>query len=207
MNSTAIAALLIAALAAGSYLAGDHNRNNAWLAKQAAQERDARAALDAEVMRSAAAQLTLLADQADMQDRYQSLEESFNALIRRGPILVARTGTDGNSAADQCIGHHTDLNSGQEKDVPIGGDAGGIVDADLSFGAVWMWNSALAATDIPAGSCGVADTSPEACAAGSGVSIEAAIGNHITNAKSCAEDRLKHQQLIDYLTALPTPKP
>ncbi|MDD5028508.1 MAG: hypothetical protein PHH58_03245 [Rhodoferax sp.] len=48
IQSTFIPALLIALLAAGSYWAGDHNRNNAWLAKQAAQQQAATQQLQAQ---------------------------------------------------------------------------------------------------------------------------------------------------------------
>ena len=66
-----------------------------------------------------------------------------------------------------------------------------------------MWNSALAGADHPAGACGLADTSKAACDADAGVTLAEAWANHALNARLCAEDRLNHQRLIDYLTDRP----
>jgi len=72
-------------------------------------------------------------------------------------------------------------------------------DLVLSAGAVWMWNSALAGTDVPAGACGTADASEPACAARTAISLVDAWRNHAHNAQACTQDRLRYQQLIDYL--------
>jgi hypothetical protein len=72
-------------------------------------------------------------------------------------------------------------------------------DSVLSAGAVWMWNSALAGTDVPTGACSTADTSESACAADTTISLVDAWRNHARNAQSCAEDRLRYQRLIDFL--------
>lgn len=68
-----------------------------------------------------------------------------------------------------------------------------------------MWNSALTGTDTPAGACGAADTAAEACALDAGITLDAAWANHIANAKTCVEDRLKYQRLIDFVTTGPHP--
>lgn len=62
-----------------------------------------------------------------------------------------------------------------------------------------MWNSALAGADQPAGACGLADPAAPACAAATPLTVEDAWDNHTTNARLCAEDRLNHQNLIDFL--------
>jgi len=197
----AASVLLAAGLGGLGYYAGDHNRNNAWLAKQATQERDHREAVQAEVRRSQAAAAKSISEQQALQTSYATLESKFNALVLRGPIVVFRavSGSSGTCGerVDAAVGGKPD----QAANVPDSGSAGGSFGLDLSLGAVWVWNSALAGTDTPAGACGAADTSPEACAAGSGISLEAAWANHVTNAKTCASDRLRHQRLIDYITA------
>ena len=68
-----------------------------------------------------------------------------------------------------------------------------------------MWNSALAGTDVPAGTCGLADASVEACAADSGLTVDDAWTNHDINVRSCAADRLRYRALIEFLTERPAP--
>ena len=66
-----------------------------------------------------------------------------------------------------------------------------------------MWNSALTGTDQPAGACGAANTATPACAAATSLTTADAWDNHTFNAQLCAEDRLAHQRLIDFLTLKP----
>jgi hypothetical protein len=66
-----------------------------------------------------------------------------------------------------------------------------------------MWNSALAGSDQPSGACGLADPASPACAAQTGITLDDAWDNQAVNAQQCAEDRLNHQNLIDYLKAKP----
>ncbi len=68
----------------------------------------------------------------------------------------------------------------------------------LSLGAVSLWNSALAGSDVAADSCSPADPASPACAAASTASLEDAWANHRSNALSCAEDRAR----LAALTAL-----
>ena len=197
-----VLALALALVWGGAgYLAGDHNRNNAWVAKQATQERLAREALQAEVDRGQAAAAQSIKSQQALQQSYATLETQFNELNLRGPLVVFGAGHVDSSAG----GERADVGVVSEPDqaahAPGSGGAGGHSGLDLSFGAVWLWNSALVGTDAPAGACGAADTAAEACAAASGIPLEAAWANHVDNAKSCAIDRLRHQHLIDFLTA------
>lgn len=83
------------------------------------------------------------------------------------------------------------------------GDSGPV----LSLGAVWLWNAALTgqtdAAHTGAGACSIDAATHQAsaaCAAPSGVTLDAAWDNHIANAAACAADRLRHSQLIDFLT-------
>lgn len=192
---------LAAALCGAGYLAGDHNRNNAWLAKQATQERLAREALQAEVTRGQEAATQSIKSQQALQQSYATLETQFNELNLRGPLVVYRAGLAGTGAGGQHAGLAADSQHDEAADAPGGSGPDGPSGLDLSLGAVWVWNSALAGTDTPAGACGAADTAAEACATASGIPLEAAWANHVANAKSCAIDRLRHQHLIDFLTA------
>lgn len=179
------------------YYAGDHNRNNAWLAKQATQERAHRQAVQAEVLRGQAAARASIMEAQALQTSYQSLEGKFNALLARGPLVVFRSHPV-HSATGPESGAGPAAN---QPDAATALAAGADAAIGLNFGAVWMWNSALTGTDSPAGACGAADPTAPACALDAGLGLEAAWANHATNAKTCALDRLRHQRLIDFVTA------
>ena len=202
-----MALALVVAVGGAGYLAGDHNRNNAWLAKQATQERLAHQALQAEVLRGQAAAAKAIESQQALQQSYASLERQFNELILRGPLVVFSADASGGAAGLKRADAPGGAGPGQGQSAPDGGSAGGVSGLVLSLGAVWVWNSALAGADFAAGACAAADTTGQACAAASGIPLEAAWTNHVENAKSCALDRLRHQHLIDYLTAAQGPAP
>ena len=185
MTRTLAIVLLLLAWGATGYWAGDKNRNNAWLAKQAVAERKAHQAYETEVKRGNKAALQSIADQQALQKSYSTLEEKFNELRAHSPLVVYRNNGVAGPAA-------------QPPQALPGTDAGAAV--GLSLGAVWVWNSALAGADTPAGACGAADTAAPACALDAGVSLDAAWANHIANAQTCAQDRLRHQRLIDFIT-------
>jgi hypothetical protein len=76
-------------------------------------------------------------------------------------------------------------------------------DPVLTAGAVWMWDAALRGTTEPGQvlgrACG-ADATPEsACAALSPYTLLDAWRNHASNARACAQDRQRFNQLIDFL--------
>lgn len=71
--------------------------------------------------------------------------------------------------------------------------------AELSLGAVSLWNSALAGVDVPAGACRLDDATEGACAAGAGLRLEDAWRNHALNAQLCAEDRARYERLIEFV--------
>jgi hypothetical protein len=73
----------------------------------------------------------------------------------------------------------------------------------LTFHAVRLWNSALAGKHLPAGACGADDPESPACAAGAGITVDAAWSNHTENAARCAEDRARYDRLTDYLRSRP----
>lgn len=189
----ALVALILLLLAAGaSFWAGDHQRNNAWLAKQAKADRDAHAKYEAEVERGNKAAGHFLTELGNQEDRYAKLENKFEALRKRIPLLVPPAV----APATQTAG------AGSEPRVDQAPGSGMAVRSELSLGAVWMWNSALAGAEVPAGACGADAAAAEAssaCAQGAGITLDDAWDNHTVNARSCAADRLRHQRLIDYL--------
>ncbi|MCM2340459.1 hypothetical protein [Rhodoferax sp.] len=196
---------LIAAALAGalSFYGGFQYSDNAWQARQAKQVQAQAQALQAEVQRSHEAATKSIQEQLALQKSYTVLKEKFDVFSNRGPLVVLR-----NSAGAVCPagvlpgGAVADEHPGdsQGSGPAGGGDSAGAA-VSLTAGAVWMWNSALAGTDAPAGACGAADPTSPACAVDAGVSIAAAWANHTANAQACAADRLRHQRLIDYVTA------
>lgn len=181
-------ALLLLAAAAG-YWAGDRQRDNAWLAKQATVEREAHAKYEAEVERGQQAATHYLTDLSERNDRYAELETKFAALRARVPLVVPAPVAPG----PQATGTGPEPHQSPAPGINV------VIRPELSLGAVWMWNSALAGADVPAGACGADAATVEACAAGSGLTTADAWDNQAVNAKSCAADRLRYERLIDYL--------
>lgn len=190
----ALAALVLLLLAAAAgYWAGDHQRDNAWRAKEAREVFDAHQKYEAEVQRGNAAAGHFLDEFADQEDRYAELQSEFEKLGKRVALLVPPVAGAASAPA-----------AGSEPGVYAAGAAAPpcinfLVRPQLSLAAVWMWNSALAGADVPAGACGADAATEEACAAGAGLSIADAWDNHGVNARSCAADRLRYDRLIDYL--------
>lgn len=187
----ALVLLLIAAVA--GYWAGDHQRDNAWRAQQARVVLDAQQKYQAEVQRGNEAAGHFLNQLGDQEARYEELKNRFETLRKRVPLLVPAAAGEASAPA-----------AGSEPGVdPAGAAAPPCINflarPQLSLGAVWMWNSALAGADVPAGACGADATSADACAIGSGLTTADAWDNHTVNAKSCAADRLRYDRLIDYL--------
>lgn len=211
-----VAVLLVLSLCTGSYWAGDRNRNNAWLAKEALVAQQAAAALQAEVARSQQAQMSFTAEYLAMESGYTKLEGKFNELKRFAPLVVQRPRLAGAGhsvlvpGSDPAPGASPGLESNQPSATepnanpagPLAPDSGHVGGGlGLSVGAVWLWNSALNARDTPVGACGAANPAHPACAFDAGLGPEAAWDNHAANARTCAQDRLRHQRLIDYLVA------
>lgn len=194
------------AVAAGSYWAGDHNRNNAWLAKQAVVDRDAHAKYVAEVVRGDKAMGNLITEHQALQSNFQNLTEKFNGLSKRVPLVLVGGGSACATGPDSLgIGR-----LGKPRPQPEALDGRELSSGDgprLTAGAVWMWNSALTGTDQPAGACGANDTTSAACAAATEATLDDAWANHRANAQTCAEDRLGHKSLIDFLNKRASTKP
>jgi hypothetical protein len=184
----ALAALLIAlALVTFGYRQGSTATHNAWQAKEGKRIQEEKDAQEAEFRRADKASGALQAELLALAASNDQLHGAFDDYKRKHPLLARRPV---GRAAPAAVGQAPPLRC---EPVPGGNDSA------LSLGAVWMWNSALAGRDVPAGACGLADTSPEACAADSGRTLTDAWDNQALNAKLCAEDRLRHQRLIDFL--------
>lgn len=218
MNPIVIVLLILAWGGAG-YWAGDHQRNNAWLVKQAAIERKDHQAYVTEVERSNTAATSFAQEYGAMAKQFSTLEGQLNDARKRTPLAVYRNqfGNPANKLAGCPVVGGLALAPGlvpAPADAPSGADApvAGPLDAApavrpddvaLSLGAVWLWNSALTGVNTPAGACGAVGAPESACAAAAGLGLEAAWDNQAANAKTCALDRLRHQRLIDYITAQP----
>ena len=190
---------VLAGLLVSSFVAGDNYRDNAWLAKQATAERAANKKYAAEVERGNAAAGEFIVEHQTMQNSFQNLTEKFDGLSNRVPLL-ARIGDSAVCAgANRVAGNF--VGPQPPAGVPLEGGQPGGDSPLLTAGAVWMWNSSLTGTDQPAGACGAANTTAPACAAATGATVDDAWANHTTNARLCAEDRLVHRRLIDFLTS------
>lgn len=185
----ALGVLALAAAALwGSYRAGSNAADARWQAAQADAAHAANKKLLAAVEHGIQASEGLRTALAQQTTQYTQLERTFHdlrsriRLITAGPVSAARPAAgQPDSAALDALAN-------------AAGDS-----AQLSRAALWMWNSALAGRDVPADSCGLADTSDAACAPGSGASVDSAFENHELNARACAVDRLRYQHLIDFL--------
>ncbi len=183
-----LAALLALALWT-SYRSGRSAADARWQAAQADLAAAANRKLLAAVEKGIQASSDLHAALAQRTARYDQLERTFHDMRSRIrlvtappalPLIPRASGQAESTALDVAAN-------------PADGSA------RLSLAALWMWNSALAGRDVPAGSCGLADTSEAACAPDSGVSVDSAFANHELNARACAIDRLRYQHLIDFL--------
>lgn len=196
------------------FWAGDRNRNNIWAAKQALVQHQQAMAFAAEVQRAQEAARQSINAQMALQSNYESLEGKFDEAKRHSSLVVLRGGAACADSGGGTGGGVAGAAGGAKAAVAASAavaataavsDVGGAGDVRLTAAAVWMWNSALSGADTPAGACGAADPTSAACAADTGLGLDAAWANHTANAKSCALDRLRHQQLIDYLSDQKTP--
>ncbi len=194
----ALAVLLMAiALVGGGYLWGGHATDNAWQAKQAKADREQSARYQAEVERADTAVASYLQDHRQQEDRYEDLDAAFRSYRQRFS-LAARPRVVQPAAAAAA-------GAGSPADGPPGGSVELLVlDVPaVSLGAVWMWNSALAGRDVPAGACDAAAAAggaeAAACSEDAGLTFDDAWANHTINARSCARDRQRLGHLIEFL--------
>ncbi|MFE8644139.1 hypothetical protein ACFX58_03530 [Sphingomonas sp. NCPPB 2930] len=195
--ATLVLALMAFGLGALVYNAGRTKERVIWVEKEKQAAQTFARQLDSEVKRGAAADKKYQADLAQLNTRYSTLEGKYEDLRGRVPLVVYRPAVAAKSAPPGAAAAAPGATQ------PAQGSVGRPAGYGISNGALWMWNSSLAGTDIPAGACGSADTTSPACAADAGVSVEEAWSNQHTNAKSCAADRLRYRALIEFLTQQP----
>jgi hypothetical protein len=196
--STRVLALLILGLAllAGGYRWGSTAADNQHAATQLKKERAAATQFQQEVQRGQTASLVHQAEARELNASYSQLQEVFNDYKKRYPLLVRRAATPGTAVAPATTATPGATGCINLVAVP---DTAADADTQLSAGAVWMWNSALTGANAPLGACSLADQSEPACAVEAGVTLADAWANHAENARLCAQDRLAHQHLIDYI--------
>lgn len=200
------AALLLAAAGFAIHCTGRMQERAAWQQKEAQRAAQIASELRAEYERGRAASAQYQLGAGALQARYLSLEGPANELRHRTSLVIPSV--EPNCRISQPVCPASALGLEIPADVQAPGEeqpAAGRSAPRLSRAAVWLWNSALAGSDVPTGACGLADTSIEACAVDAGVTIDDAWINHDINAKSCAADRLRHRALIEFLTERSVP--
>ncbi len=160
----------------------------------------------AQVERGDAASTALQNKLTDLQTSYAQLDGAFYDYRKNGRILATCNTTRSRfnypmaAAAAPPTGLAAIGATPPPINVPLADASGaGSNDSTLSAGAVWMWNSALAGRDSPAGACGLADQSDAACTIATTLTLADAWANQAHNAQLCAQDRIQHQHLIDFL--------
>lgn len=204
MTPAARALVLVAAsaalLSAGGWV-GHTVTDNAWEAKQAKEREQQRQQYEAEVARGDKASTNYLNEHRDQEERYGQLDDSFKQFRARSGLYAASRVAPPVAVA----GAAPAADPTEEATAPGCVVVQLEVDAEpppFNLGAIWMWNSALAGGNTPAGACGTdaaASEADPACAESSGLNADDAWDNHIANAKSCAEDRARYRHLIEFL--------
>jgi hypothetical protein len=189
-----------------------------WVAKAAAQVKADADAYTAQVVREDGLVSAAIREQADLQEKFTKLEglryatktqfrldadRAVYSANRRGP--TAAVACAGGVAA---LGAPAVLAPDGVASAPAapGADSAGNTGPVLSLGAVWLWNAALTGQGAATGACtidGATGQASAACASASGLDLEAAWDNHAANAAACAADRVRHQQLIDFVKTRP----
>jgi hypothetical protein len=196
--------VLAAMLCASTFGYGYHRGHAADQAAHAKAEREAHKRFVDEIDKGREASRAYASDFTRLTTTFRTLQGQFHELSTRVPLVARRPGGAAPGrrvaavASEQAQPAAPDIATGAEAPQNLDSVA---PDPGLSAAAVWMWNSALAARDVPAGACGAADTSEAACAVDTGLPLTAAWDNHAANAEACAANALGQQRLIDYLNA------
>lgn len=191
------AALLVVAVVC-AWWAGHEHAHRTWAALQAQEARETAHAIDQEWERGDQAAQALRTELDTQQDRYNQLEGAYREYQRTYPLLT-RTGSGAGSGHAMPAEAADVLPAGEAPPSSPPAQSGDGSDPVLTLGAVWLWNEALAQGHLPAGACGVTGTSATTCDAPSGITLSNAWDNHRVNAQICANNRIAHQRLIDYI--------
>lgn len=156
----------------------------------------------AKAVKAGEADAAALREQLGLQGRYTAtlMERSAHA----APLALVHPPLRAAAAQPQCAGQAVPaLEATAAAGQPPATEPAQPASADvvLSLAAVSLWDSALAGHDVSVGACRADDPASAACAAESGLALEHAWANHRRNAASCAEDRARHQALINHLQA------
>lgn len=200
------AILLGGFLVAAGYRWGSASESDRRDAQQLQAERAANAKYLREVERGIDAAASAINERRELEERYADLDQQHAALRKRVPILVRAAARPSvvvaapAAAADQPEPADPATEAPWCVPLPVAEHAG----FELTAGAVWMWNSALAASssDVPAGACGApgaAGATDAACSAGSGLTVDDAWDNHTENAKRAARNAARLERLIRFL--------
>lgn len=212
MSAAHLLLMLVTAVAliGGGYRWGAVETDERWQLARA-QDRDAAHELFRREVKRGSERAALAAQQIDAQRlNYVSLKGKFDELQRnQTPLVVAMAGAvgegvcppgqSGSGAANARPPPEPPAVSAQAPGASVPQRPAAINGLRVTHGAVWVWNSALFGADSPSGACSAADTSQRACAPASGITLDAAFANHAVNAELCAQDRLRHQHLIDFI--------
>lgn len=162
-------ALVLLLVVGSAWWAGVKQADEKWLKQQVQATRDAAAAIQRERERGEQSVHELSSQLAVQRDQYKWLEGKYLAYTREHPIVLT-----------QSISHPTD--------------------PALTAGAVWLWNAALEPFDeTDTNTCGTSAGTHPTCQTESEFTLSDAWNNHFENARICAENRARHQKLIDYV--------
>lgn len=185
------AGALVAYAVISIYGAGANANESKWLKKEAAQQQADLAERDRLAVVARAAAEYAIEEDRRAAERNQYLTGVMNHARKQFSLVAAPNQHQAPAAQPQTA----------LEPVP------GPMDADLTLGAVWLWNAALSGqAAAPAGACRVDAATGQAnpaCATRSGLTLDDAWDNHAANAAACAQDRARHQRLIDYLNPIP----
>lgn len=208
--------LFVAATLYGFFQAGQSFNENKWLKKEAAQQQADRAERERGAKLARAAAEYAIAEEQRAAERNAHLEGVMNDARKQFPLLaqparVAGVAAHAGACAAGPVRHGADTPSEPAQSAappPLALVPWPVpVDPGLTLGAIWLWNAALTGqASAPAGACRIDEAARQAdpaCAEPSGLTIDDAWDNHKANARACAEDRARHQRLIDFLNQVP----
>jgi hypothetical protein len=197
--------LVLGALVAAGFVAGRDRERSQWQTKEAAQQKADQAERDRLTRLAAIAAQFEIDEQRRAAERNAHLEGVMKN-ARSQFALTVRPGVAAPAAGSPsaCVSGSLPADGAAQQEphvlvLPVPVDT----DPVLTLGAIWLWNAALTGqAAAPAGACRVDEGTGQAdpaCADSSGLTLDDAWDNHKANARACAEDRARHQRLIDYL--------
>ncbi len=196
--------LLLVVVVACAWWAGHEHAKRKYESERADAALAAGRAIDREWERGDKAAQTLRVELTTQRGSYSQLEGVFREYKRTHALLAGPAA--GVATGDALpAGVAGVLPAGETPPASSVARSGSGGDPALTVGAVWLWNDALVPGHDPAGSCSIAGATQVTGAAHacgdspSGITLGEAWDNHLANAQICADNRLAHQRLIDYI--------